>query len=62
MSYEHLRTKPFQLADGYWYYQEKDGLQIYSNGGHLATIPWREVRDALMRKNRRKPSPKRKSR
>lgn len=61
MSNEHLSLKPYNLKSKKgtkaWIYEERGGLIVLCDPtnatAHLGTIPWRKVREALKRKDRK---------
>lgn len=69
MSNKHLSRKPknldtrgrFHGRDGQevtdmgeaWFYEDSDGLSVYILQGLVGRIPWRTVRAALARKDRK---------
>ena len=60
MADKHLKHEPVHINAHWWYYEDKDGLEIYRtrDGGidsvvpRKAVIPWENIRAALERKDR----------
>ena len=46
------KWKP-EIADDakWWYYEEPEGIEVYSKDGCIGTIPWRLLRASLKRKD-----------
>lgn len=61
MDVEHLSRRPKNIDPYTWWHEERGGIrvyrQVYSDGRHTRTdkftIPWRQIRRALERRDRR---------
>ena len=57
MAKKHLRLKPHDISDDVWWYEETEGMNIVVRFGdgrtQSQTIPWRAIRAALNRKDKK---------
>jgi len=61
MSQRHLQTKPHRVTNDFWWYEENKGIAICVRARDkddvertfVRDIPWRSVRAALARKDRK---------
>lgn len=54
MANKHLKLKPHKPKSGlFWWYEGNDGISIYTGTGPAMCIPWRAIRAALKRKDKR---------
>ena len=59
MKDQHSR-KPQELNEDTWYYEQKDGIEIWNCHGLLAKVSWNKIRTSLARHDKKK-LPKEKS-
>lgn len=56
MANNHLQRKPHDVTEDLWWYEEPGGICIcFKNGNRFnqALIPWRSVRAAIKRKDKK---------
>ncbi len=52
MSQKHLRLTAHKINDYAWWYEENGGISLVVKG-RIVVIPWKSIRAALARKDKR---------
>ena len=47
-----LSRNPKDVAPDCWYYEARNGLEVFFNGDLICVIPWRTVEASVRRKQR----------
>ena len=53
MAKKHLSNNPKHIGPGIWYYEETNGLSLWTNSGWAGHIPTRNIREYLKRKDKK---------